>query len=388
MSTANWARSLNRSLDTTLDLSSATTNRETEWDGGGQRKKSIAGDATISSSNPYKRRALLPRKSTEKGKSADTFFDAFEEEESILSISPARSYGNRNRILGGVHDGNNSSTDAPVRSSGRRSPSPSSSRSVSPNRNPWYPPGRRPSPDRCLPAEYGDGDEPTIKKATESAYVLHPTYRHMFEGTEHGTSPTTTQRGFGDGRKAGESAGRREATSAASIDSTNERAPPTHRNRVSTGDIPKVTGRRDPRGSQTLSSPRHPKDDNLTNVPSKTKFSRNVRYQGGEKGKRIANRSGGATGDHKRENVAAMRRRVRSLQDVGEGRQSGKTPASRHHEASSMIDRRANSESQSSTLFTGHEEQILALTRHGNILFSAAADGTAKVSPVVLAVFG
>lgn len=388
MSTANWDRSLDRSLDTTLDLFSATTTRATEGDGGGQRKQSITGDTTTSSSNPYKRRALLPRRSTDKGKSGDTFFDAFEQEESILSSSPVRSYGgNINRTMVGAHDGNNPNTDAraPFQDRRCRSSPLSSSRSGSPNRSPWYPPGRRPSPDNCLQMENGDGDEPARKKVTESAYVLHPAYRHMFERAERGTSPITRHR-LEDGRRAGDSAGRRDAMIAAPINSAKERAPSNRRDRAATGDFRRAMGRRDSRERQTSPSPRNSKDGTLTNVSAKTKNARHIRRQEGEEGKSIASKSGGARGGHRRENVAAIRRRVRGLQGVGKGRQAGVTPpASGHAENSSTRDRRIDPGSRSSTVFTGHEGQILALAHHEDILFSAAADGTAKVTSINLA---
>lgn len=391
MSTANWDRSLGRSLDTTLDLFSATTTRATERDGGGPRQQPTTGDTTTSSSNPYKRRALLPRRSTDKGKSGDTFFDALEEEESILSIGPVRSSGgNRNKTMVGVHDGNNPSTDAraPFQSHRYRSSPPSSSRSVSPNRSPWYPPGRRPSPDSCLQIANGDGDEPARrKKAAENAYVLHPAYRHMFERAERGTSPRTTQHRLEDGWGAGDSAGRRDIMISAPVNSAKERAPSNRHDRSATRDLRRVTGRRDSRERQTPLSPRHSKDGTLTNVPAKPKNARHTRCQGGEKGNNIASRSGEARGGHRREKVAAIRRRVRGLQDVGKGRQPGVTPpASGHGQKNSTRDRRTNPGSRSSTVFTGHEGQILALAHHEDILFSAAADGTAKVSPINLTV--
>lgn len=68
-----------------------------------------------------------------------------------------------------------------------------------------------------------------------------------------------------------------------------------------------------------------------------------------------------------------VRGRVRDLQSRGK-------PRSQKNSVSADERRRAGPVTLTSTVFVGHSEQVLALAQHHDVLFSAAADGTAMVS--------
>lgn len=296
-----------------------------------------------------------------------------------------------------------------------------SSRSASPHKRPWYPAGPRPSP--------GGNDSPNGGGGDESAYVVHPTFRHMFEkrangsdanrrsrvvygrgdarvgdsrgasprqsGPTHGAggvsrlSPTKTavksqrsERGRTTGSATG--GGGRERTSAhfstEEMNTSGEQrwcAPTTGQGlrRV-------VNGRRasSTQDGDALSPPIKsvarvgPNSDAFSGTRSNNRIiGTEQSYAGrGKVGQREHSRG------TSREMIATVRGSVRDLQT------SRDRP--RRQEIQEGLSARNNSSGggdpslRSSAVFLGHTEQVLALARHKDILFSAAADGTAKVA--------
>lgn len=76
-----------------------------------------------------------------------------------------------------------------------------------------------------------------------------------------------------------------------------------------------------------------------------------------------------------RESLATTRARVRDLQRRGGPQQQN----NRRRQLAAAEKRKDDLRSQDSAVFIGHSEQILSLAHRKDILFSAAADGTAKV---------
>lgn len=74
------------------------------------------------------------------------------------------------------------------------------------------------------------------------------------------------------------------------------------------------------------------------------------------------------------ESVVTVRERVRDLQTRGRPRSQERAKMAPKDDS-----RKAGPRPKSSVVFIGHQEQLLALAYHEDILFSAAADGTAKV---------
>ena len=81
--------------------------------------------------------------------------------------------------------------------------------------------------------------------------------------------------------------------------------------------------------------------------------------------------------------IMTVRERVRDLQSRGQprSRENGTTAPP------TKGSKRVGVNPRSSVVFTGHHEQLLALAYHKDILFSAAADGTAKVSVLLVLTF-
>lgn len=74
--------------------------------------------------------------------------------------------------------------------------------------------------------------------------------------------------------------------------------------------------------------------------------------------------------------IDTVRGRVRDLQSRGK-------PRNKENGSSADSRGRAGPISLSSAVFVGHGEQVLALAQQQDVMFSASADGTAKVSVLV-----
>ncbi|CAM9412333.1 unnamed protein product [Ectocarpus sp. 12 AP-2014] len=357
------------------------------------------------SPNPYKRRGLLRRRDPQPQRKFDI---------------------DRNSSCAGVRPPLLTSPVSTSVAPGGESPSwnslsaPGTPRSNSPNKRPWYPAGRRPSS-----RDSGESG------ADDSAYVVHPSFRHLFterahssgandpsrsrqvhsQGPYHGAS-----RGGGSG---GENSVRRPGTAAFSIggggpvypSSTTE--PTVARRSERPGEVePAAAGRwRDFHFSKAKHNPPEQQHRDATTKGIGSAPDASSRQRGGERAsfsptdrssvfesksdaspprpRRNNHRSPREMGGQRPyagretveqegaplESVAAMRGRVRDMQARGRPRRKergGRMPPadSRRGEGDPRL--------RSSAVFIGHSEQVLALARREDILFSASADGTAK----------
>ena len=265
--------------------------------------------------------------------------------------------------------------------------SPASSRSASPHKRPWYPAGCRPSS--------GDGESGrSVRGSQENTYVVHPTFRHIFNetanrsdrsndgdgasdvGVEH-TRRTRTWRQHGP-PVPGAGLGGSPCASPQTTTTVSQRSESDRPNRSAIGERRRESENPNPcfpkkpnlvdrqrQDKPALGGPRVDSND----INDITVSRRKDRNEGARADK-------GEDGEHCsfRESVAKVRDRVRGLQSRGKPRikENGLLAGSSR--------RRARPMPLSSAVFTGHCEQVLALAQHQDVLFSAAADGTAKVT--------
>lgn len=329
-------------FDETLDLSTAFG--VSAWQGElwqGELYGENSGDTPLSSPNPYKRRPLLPRRSP--GMKVDS-----EGEASV---------------------GQRSAPTSPSRS--RRSRS--SSRSSSPHKNPWYPAGRR--------APGGDHE-------TESPYIIHPAFKHMFDeaGTGHSGSRNSTEfdqgrhrlipvvsqpasitRRHSEGCNAELAVGKeREAVGV----SAREHQPDICW-RTEKRDYYKRPGKND--SSTTLSqlSPEKEASDSLDGAHTDSRRQAHQEDRRRQRTSKVYFKDVG----YSRERVHGVDSRIRNpqTQSSADDRYIGSSSSSKTHAKGKVP--------ATSVVLTGHDGQVLALKRHKGVLFSAAADGTAKVCP-------
>jgi len=297
-----------------------TKNRE--LDSGKTHSERVAVDDAPPSStspNPYKRRGFLRRKSPQprrKFNLGNSRGEGVTGIRSPLVMSPSHQY---------FHD--HASTDVykvttdsqDIFSPRAGSPlkfqhgSPASSRSTSPHKRPWYPAGARPSSRESSRSGRG---------GTESTYVVHPTFRHLFEErANNGAATTSLAPAPVDGQSR--------------VD--HDLNGPDIGNAVSTGD------NRSPR---------------KIFAPSKHRPSGK-----GNRGQQ-----------NPQDSVVAVRGRVRDLQSRGRPRSQEREKMLPKEDSGRPVPMPT-----SSVVLIGHHEQLLALAFDKDILFSAAADGTAKV---------
>lgn len=269
------------------------------------------------------------------------------------------------------------SRDSPMRDS-RRGSAPSS-RSASPNKRPWYPAGCRPSSGES--GRNGSDDH-------ESTYVVHPTFRHLFDKTANG-SDAGGARGQNDRGVCGGGGGvdgrllrqHRIAVPDAGVGGSPHPSPQTattapprsetdRKARSATGERRRKTANAhlSTKQKNIADNKRQDKPTGSRLTPNDRLPRRKVRNEG-----RFIEKREGHQHDVYREPVAMVRDRVRDLQSRGKPRSQ--------QNGLSVDDRgRVGPVFPSSAVFTGHSEQVLALAQHKDVMFSAAADGTAKVS--------
>ncbi|CAM9459645.1 unnamed protein product [Ectocarpus sp. 6 AP-2014] len=377
--------------------------------GRGQSHSTVVAAANNSSDcstspNPYKRRGLLRR----------------------VDPQPQRKFDiDRNSSSTGVRPPSLTSPTSTSVAPGGGSPSwnslsaPGTPRSNSPSKRPWYP------ASRC-PSSRDNGES----GADDSAYVVHPSFRHLFTERAHSSSANDPSRSrqvysqgphhgaSGGGVSGGENSGRLPGTAVFSVggwdpsysSSTKETTVAQRSERL--GEVEPATAGRW-RGvhisKATHNLPEQQRRDTTTGIGSAPDAS--SRQRGGERAslsptdrssgfgsksdasparpRRNEHRSpqemggqrpyaGRETVEHEGaplESVAAMRGRVRDMQARRRPRRQergGRMPPadSRRGEGDPKL--------RSSAVFIGHSEQVLALARCEDILFSASADGTAK----------
>ncbi|CAB1098754.1 unnamed protein product [Ectocarpus sp. CCAP 1310/34] len=358
------------------------------------------------SSNPYKRRGLLRRRDPQPQRKFDI---------------------DRNSSSAGVRPPLLTSPVSTSVAPGGESPSwnslsvPGTPRSNSPNKRPWYPAGRRPSS-----RDSGESG------ADDSAYVVHPSFRHLFTESAHSSGandPSRSRQVYSQGPhhgssrgggSGGENSGRRPGTAVFSVgggdpsysSSTTETT--VARQSERSGEVePAAAGRwRGAHFSKAEHNPREQQHRNTTTTGIGSAPDASSRQRGGERasfsptgrssvfgsesdaspprprrndhrspremgGQRpYAERETVEQGGAPLEPVAAMRSRVRDMQARGRPRRKergGRMPPadSRRGEGDPRL---------RSSVFIGHSKQVLALARREDILFSASADGTAKVN--------
>lgn len=360
------------------------------------------------SPNPYKRRGLLRRRDPQPQRKFDI---------------------DRNSSSTGVRPPSLTSPASTSVAPGGGSPSwnslsaPGTPQSNSPNKRPWYPAGRRPSS-----RDSGDSG------ADDSAYVVHPSFRHLFTERVHssGTNdPSRSRQVYSQGPHhrasggGGENSGRRPGTAVFSVGggdpsySSSTKETMVARRSERPGEVePAAAGRW--RGVHFSKAKHNPPEqqrrDTTTGIGSAPDAS--SRQHGGERASfSPTDRSSGfgsksdasphrpRRNDHRSpremggqrpyagratveqegvplETVAAMRGRVRNMQARGRPRRQervGRMPPADSRRGG------GDPRLRSSALFIGHSEQVLALARREDILFSASADGTAKVKSILLA---
>lgn len=242
--------------------------------------------------------------------------------------------------------------------------SPASSRSASPHKRPWYPAGCRASP-----GESGRSD----RDGQENTYVVHPNFRHLFTETANA----------GD---AGGALGQNHGGIGVDFDGGDmlQRgpSPPTAANVPQRSETNKKA-RPATRESRERANAHVPtKKNNLADRQSQHKLAGSVSGRTRNNHQMSPRRFGsqqpcgdkrdGRRHDIDRGSVDMVRDRVRGLQSKEKAR-------SRKNGSSADDRRRARPMPLSSAVFIGHSEQVLALAQHEDVLFSAAADGTAKV---------
>lgn len=271
---------------------------------------------------------------------------------------------------------------SPLRNSRRGSPA--SSRSASPHKRPWYPAGCRPSSRESGRSSRGGHD---------NTYVVHPTFRHLFDetakGGDAGGARGQNDGGFGVGvdGTGRELRQRGKAVPGAGIMGGSSCSSPqtatTVPQRSETGrKVRSATGERRREGANAYLS------TNQNNLPGKQRRDQPARSGQthnndqmprrkvtGE-GKYAADKREGVQDDGHREPVVTVRDHVRDLQSRDNRR-------SQENGLSADGRKRVDPVSLSSAVFIGHSEQVLALAQHKDVMFSAAADGTAKVSVLV-----
>lgn len=279
-----------------------------------------------------------------------------------------------------------------------------SSGSASPHMRLWYPADPRPSSGGNGEVNDGGGDE--------SAYVVHPTFRRMFDdrvggigggGSQRASSRRPTHGAVGlsrsqpaetaavskpseRGRKTGPATrgGGREGTNAYFSVEQTDTSGKQRRSAPTTGQGPHrvVDGRRSLR-TQDGGAPSPPTKStarvgpNLKAFPGARSNNLNTRPQRAHAGRGEVERQKPSR-EPSAETAATVRGRVRDLQ-ISPGRP-------RRQESPGRLSTRDNCTAggdqrfKASAVFLGHTEQVLALARHKDILFSAAVDGTAKVN--------
>lgn len=351
------------SLNVTLDLSAPTLSDARD----GGRPQAFADLPTSTPSpNPYKRRVSLSTRSPTRRYDADRGGVTSAGGKKSLRRGLESGVGNARRV---VYIGEQNSAGGSA-SPTRCSPPPS--RSISPDKKPWCPSGRRSSGGN-------------FESIYEGAHAVHPNFRR---------SSTDTSRAR-DGQDIDVYRGRG-PHGRHSIDDSSPPSTATLR-RPEIREAEPVVGRRGSRANHEVSKIETRPDRRqwmaggsvygATNgVPSTTPVNASrsspkpvrVRAHSNEQARPklderqgTAGGSGGRPGDS-RGSIAEIRRRVRGLQALG-GR------ASVENDPRSSAGGRRRSSVQLSTVYAGHDGQVLALARHGALLFSAAADGTAKV---------
>lgn len=260
--------------------------------------------------------------------------------------------------------------------------SPASSRSASPHKRPWYPAGRRRSSGES--GRSGRGGH-------EDTYVVHPTFRHhhLFnEGADGSDAGGTRGQDYGGASVGVDGRGMRqhgEAVPGAGMDDSSCSLPQTAAKVLQLSESDRkarsATGQR--RETTAIAYRSTKKND----IPNKLQRQDKGRPAGSGRTHIDGQiplkkeRSGGrrtdqrANGQHLvcRESVDMVRGRVRDLQSREQYR-------SRKSGLSAGDHTKAGPTCLSSALFVGHSEQVLALAQHQDVMFSAAADGTAKVN--------
>lgn len=252
--------------------------------------------------------------------------------------------------------------------------SPASSRSASPHKRPWYPAGCRPSSGESG-RSFGGGQE--------NMHVVHPTFRHLFNETANRSDVGDDAEGdVGVDDTCGTM--HRHGTAVPGVDmggspcsSPQTAATVPQRSETDIRNKRSATGERR-RGN--ANAQRSTEKNNLPNKQRRDKPAGSGRTHNNDMSRRKGRNEGPRTDEREedqhdafRESVAMVRDRVRSLQSRGK-------PRIRENGLSADGRRRARPTPLSSAVFTGHSEQVLALAQHQDVMFSAAADGTAKVS--------
>lgn len=276
---------------------------------------------------------------------------------------------------GADSDDHGSSGTRPGAFSSRSECSPMSSRSrnASPSKNPWYPPARRDPPGKTRTVHFGKSIAP------DGAYVVHPTFTHMFSEEE-------TDRRSSRYRKGERSDRHREGDLGVSPRRSAKRAEPGA-SLDNLRNIPDVGGVEDPSHRNKVTSTLHTRstsdakrlnhlDTAMTHPQQPSHAWRDPGGSDSRDDRGNVQETPGPSSAESWRPSRTMRRQDRNL-EADRVRTSGehhldprRATSSRHGSHSRAI---------ASNIFAGHTGQVLALAFHEGVLFSAAADGTAKV---------